>query len=385
MPNRKHSLFCNTAFNSIRTRQEGISRFSAARFMAAGVLILLSMLVGPASAQTAGQYTIASQEYIYEKAPFKSCHASTIAETPKGIVAAWFGGTHEKNKDVEIWLSRRVKDAWTAPVSVANGMQSPSVRYPCWNPVLFQYPGGPLMLFYKVGPDPVDWWGEYKTSTNGGQTWSAATKLPSNILGPIKNKPVLLSDGRLICPSSTEDPKDGRWRVHLEITEDKGKTWTTTGPLNDGIQLHIIQPSLLSYPNGKLQLVCRSMEDRLVSIWSTDNGSTWSAPEKLAVPNPNSGTDAVTLKNNTQLLVYNPTERTKGEWGGPRSPLKAAVSTNGYQWTDVATLETEKGEFSYPAVIQSADGLIHITYTWNREKIKHVVLIGKPEEGKVGG
>ena len=313
---------------------------------------------------------IMTREFIYDTAKFPSCHASTIAETPQGLIAAWFGGTHERHIDVEIWTSRREGSKWTTPVSVANGIQDASKRFPCWNPVLFQYPGGPLMLFYKVGPSPVEWWGELKKSYDHGKTWSKAQRLPDGILGPVKNKPVLFNDGRLICPSSTESA-DGRWQVHLETTKDTGKTWTSSGPLNDGQQFHIIQPSILLY-SRKQQLLCRSQENRIVSLWSNDDAVTWSKPDTTSLLNPNSGTDAVTLNNEWQVMVYNPTEKTKDNWGGARSPLSVAVSKDGFAWKDLLVLESAPGEYSYPAVIQSKDGTIHITYTWNRKKIKWV-------------
>src|SRR5450631_3064951 len=81
---------------------------------------------------------LVSSEFVFEKAPFPSCHASTIAETDSGLVAAWFGGKHEKAPDVGIWLSRREAGKWTAPVEVADGGQPGGKRFPCWNPVLFQ-------------------------------------------------------------------------------------------------------------------------------------------------------------------------------------------------------------------------------------------------------
>lgn len=319
---------------------------------------------------------IVSQGFIYEEAPFPSCHASTIVETPQGIVSAWFGGKHEKNPDVEIYLSRVVNGKWSDPVSIADGVQHQGKRYPCWNPVLFQVPNGPLLLFYKVGPDPSHWWGEMKESSDGGLTWSLSRRLPEDILGPVKNKPILMSDGRLLCPSSkeTEIGDHDYWQVFVESTRDFGKTWEITEALNDGVEINAIQPSVLSYDKGKLQMLCRSKENRLVSFWSSDGGKTWTAPEMTDLPNPNSGTDAVSMKNGMQVLVYNPTEKVEGKWGGTRSPLSLAVSKDGKKWTKIYDLETVAGEFSYPAIIEGNNGSLHITYTHNRTKIKYVNL-----------
>ena len=307
-----------------------------------------------------------SSEFIYETAPFPSCHASTIAETkPHQLVAAWFGGTRERHPDVGIWLSRRVSGEWTAPVEVANGVQSPTNRFPCWNPVLFQPRSGPLLLFYKVGPNPSRWWGMLMTSADGGQTWSKPRRLPEGILGPIKNKPVQLANGDLLCGSSAEQ---NGWRVHFERTPDLGRTWLVTAPVNDSKAIDAIQPSILFHPGNQLQAVGRTRQGAIFQVWSADGGKTWGKMTLTALPNPNSGTDAVTLRDGRQLLVYNHT--TKG-----RTPLNVAVSNDGEQWQAALTLEDEPGqEFSYPAVIQTSDGLVHITYTWKRERIKHVVL-----------
>jgi alpha-L-rhamnosidase len=347
-----------------------------------GLIIVLTILLFSfcSIGQEESEEAVIVEEFIYDEAPFPSCHASTIAETPEGIVAAWFGGTHEQNKDVEIWFSRKIDAIWTAPVSVADGIQENGVgiypdsvikRYPCWNPVLFLIPGGKLMLFYKVGPNPIEWWGMLKTSDDNGNTWSAAVRLPDGILGPIKNKPVLLNNGELISPSSTEH--EG-WRVHFEISNDMGKTWEIIGPINNAEKYNVIQPSILIYGNGRLQVLCRSKENRIITSWSEDYGKNWNDLEATELPNPNSGTDAVTLSNGLQLLVYNHSEKTADEWGGKRTPLNVAVSEDGKNWIQVLTLESEPGEYSYPAVIQTEDGLVHITYTWKREKIKHVVV-----------
>lgn len=320
---------------------------------------------------------ILKREFIYEEAPFVECHASSIESTADGMIATWFGGSKEGNGDVEIWISHYRAGKWTVPVSVADGIQYEDKRYPCWNPVLFQVPQGPLLLFYKVGPSPSQWWGMLKKSLDGGRSWSESVRLPEGILGPIKNKPFLASDGRLICPSSTElNPNEG-WKLHFEVTSDWGRSWVMTPQLPDPVSLNAIQPSILDHGEGTLQAVARSKDGGVTHSWSYDNGKTWSEVESLGLPNPNSGTDAVTLREGFHLLVYNHSDRPAHKWSGLRSPLNVAVSVDGIHWDNILELEKledGKGELSYPAVVQGRDNLIHITYTWKRRKIRHIVL-----------
>lgn len=330
---------------------------------------------GVSAPQAAAAAALAMREFIYEKASYPSCHASTIVETAQGgIVAAWFGGTAEKNPDVGIWVSHydTAKKTWTPGVEVANGVQSPTKRHPTWNPVLFQPRGkAPLMLFYKVGPSPQTWWGELRTSTDGGRTWGAARRLPDGIYGPIKNKPVQLADGTILSPTSDEtDEKPSKWRVYFERSTDGGATWAKTPFLNDGLAVGAIQPSILfhdSIGGAKLQAVGRTRQGKVFTVSSDNAGKTWGEMSLLPLANPNSGTDAVTLKDGRHLMVYNPVP--KG-----RTPLAVAVSRDGREWKDVITLEDQPGEYSYPAIIQTSDGRVHITYTWKRERIRHAVL-----------
>lgn len=308
--------------------------------------------------------TSATSEFIYETAPFPSCHASTLAETPTGVVAAWFGGTHEKHPDVGIWVARRVSGQWTTPIEVANGVQHADLRHPTWNPVLFKQPEGPLHLFYKCGPTPSSWWGMWTTSTDDGATWELPRRLPETIDGPVKNKPVLLQNGVLLCGSSTE--YDG-WRLHFELTNDWGKSWSRIGPINDGREFNAIQPTILTHKEGRLQILCRAQEGRVLSSWSSDQGQTWSALEPTDLPNPNSGIDAVSLQDGRHVLIYNHVR--KG-----RSPLNLALTEDGEHWRAIQVLESEPGEYSYPAIIQTKNGDLHMTYTWKRTKVKYVVL-----------
>ena len=318
------------------------------------------------------QSGVIKSEFIYETAPFPECHASTLAEAKGGLVAAWFGGTKEKNPDVGIWVARLEKGKWTTPVEVANGVESPSKRYPTWNPVLYQPKSGALLLFYKVGPSPDIWWGMLLRSTDGGKTWSKPERLPDGIAGPIKNKPVELSNGDLLCPSSSEDKG---WRVHFERTANLGKTWQRTDAINDGKEFGVIQPTVFFHPRGRLQALFRSRQGKIVGSWSDDNGRTWDSLSATTLPNPNSGIDGVTLKDGRHLLVYNHVITKPGKWGD-RAPLNVALSADGKTWLAALTLERgpASAEYSYPAVMQTRDEMVHITYTWNRKKVKHVVV-----------
>jgi len=347
---------------------------SAIRFSSLGLLfslIVIRTVLYPApviAADVDANPAVVTSQFIYETAPFPQCHASTIAETPAGMVASWFGGTEEKSPDVGIWVSRLSGDSWSTPVEVANGIQHETLRWPCWNPVLHQAAGGPLVLFYKVGPSPSTWWGMRTESKDGGVTWNRSERLPDKIFGPIKNKPVTLASGELLCPTSDETSQSpSRWTVHFERSSDLGITWSRTEPLNDGITIAAIQPSILQHGDGRLQAIGRTRQSKLFTIESDDQGKTWGSMSFLELPNNNSGTDAVTLKDGRHLLVYN--HMTKG-----RSTLNVSISNDGQTWEAALVLEDEPGEYSYPAVVQSSDGLVQITYTWNRQRVKHVVI-----------
>ncbi|MCU0837115.1 MAG: exo-alpha-sialidase [Rhodospirillales bacterium] len=304
------------------------------------------------------------KEFVFERAPFPSAHASTIAETARGLACAFFGGSREGAPDVSIWICHRQDGRWSEPRLVATGEQRLFRRYPCWNPVLYQEPDGPLLLFYKVGPSPSRWWGRLMRSADGGHIWSDGERLPDGILGPIKNKPVRVADGTLLCPSSAEH--DG-WRVHMEWTRDGGESWYRTPPLNDRQPFKAIQPTILSHRDGSLQILCRTRQGAVAECWSRDGGRTWSAMQATLLPNPDSGIDGVTLDDGRSVLVYN-------HAASGRTPLNLAVSDDGRRWQALAVLEDDGGEFSYPAIIAGTDGALHITYTWNRRTIRYVRL-----------
>lgn len=310
---------------------------------------------------------------IFNNPPFAACHASTLVDIgDKKVMSAWFGGKYEGSKDVVIWSAVKLGKHWSKPIPIADGIVNDTTRFACWNPVLFKAADGTLYLHYKIGPNPREWWAAYKTSSNNGKTWSEAINLPKGFLGPIKNKPIQLKKGDILYPSSTESLDEKTWTIHLEKSDSKGKNWNKIRI--DCDTFGVIQPSILTYPNGKLQLLCRSRQNVIAESWSIDNGENWSKIQATNLPNPNSGSDAVSLKNGLQLLIYNPLPAGKNWWEG-RSVLKLALSKDGKQWKDIYTLEDHpKGEYSYPAIIQSEDGNIHLSYTSERKSIKYIML-----------
>lgn len=429
---------------------------------------------------------ITADEFLYEDAGFPQCHGATIVELANGdLVAAFFGGTREKNPDCNIWVCRKPhgSDAWTKPYKAADGIYTrltaaafseedlrkfaardsildellkerpgatreerfglfreamlrmggakaaaPAVpmgdgkhypwwmapaknsskplvdetwRKPCYNPVLFQIPGGDLVLYYKIGYGVSDWTGWQVRSKNGGKTWGKPEALPEGFLGAIKNKPVYVN-GRIIAPSSTEN--DG-WKFHFEISDDKGKSWKYVGPIEaeyslptanrkanvrnnsqaedleagealkgEGMRpILCIQPSILTLKDGRLMAIGRTRNAQLAVTYSSDCGESWSKVTLCDLPNNNSGTDAVTLADGRQVVIYNDFATLPGTPKGVRTPLSIAVSEDdGKTWKrEIVLEESPISQYSYPSIIQGKDGKLHCIYTWRRKRIAY--------------
>ena len=300
--------------------------------------------------------------------PTPACHAPTIVALPDRLVAAWFAGSHEKNPDVGIWCAIHRDGRWRAPRQVADGRGEA-----CWNPVLAETADG-LALFYKVGPSPSRWRGAVLVSNDGGETWQDRGELAAPFLGPVKNKPITLPEGDLLCPSSREQ---GGWRCHFEIVSADLRQFAEY-PVPDPLDLQAIQPTVYRRGDGFEALV-RTKRGVLGQTTSAD-GRNWSPLEPTSLPNPNSGIDAASLPDGRVALAYNPVATPPGRWGGARTPIVLAVSGDDGEWRDVLALDDDaaapdggSAEFSYPAVI-CAGGHIHVVYTWHRRTIKHVAV-----------
>src|SRR6185437_1991928 len=297
-------------------------------------------------------------EFIFEPGSqsFPECHASTIVELKGGeLLAAWFGGTHERAPDVAIWTARYAKGAWSKPVEVAR-----EKNIPTWNPVLFHTKDGRLWLYYKAGPDTGSWSGARMWSNDEGVTWSKPERLPAGLLGPIRAKPLVQADGTIVSGTSFEAYKT--WAAWIERRRDGGKSWAKIGPItisaavdeaeppapapapgSPGLAARdkgprktvgIIQPSVVSMGSKHLRLYARSqtLASKIAIADSYDDGVTWTQARFINLPNNNSGIDAVALKDGRIVLVFNDTTR-------GRTPLNLAVSKEGEHFRIFATLE----------------------------------------------
>ena len=331
------------------------------------------------------------KEFIITELPTDFCHATTVIKTPDGLLSCWFGGTHEGKADVAIWSSRKLDGNWTAPVKLADGAESN------WNPVLFYNEQGKLHLFYKEGQQISDWQTYLLTSADDGKTWSKASEVVAGDVsggrGPVRNKPITLSNGSVIAGGSIEK---GIWSAFVDVSTDGCVTWEKSAPIEiAGLSYNagektaesniavseqsfygrgVIQPSLWESAAGRVHMLLRSSEGYVYRADSEDYGKTWSDAYKIELPNNNSGLDLVKAPFDGNLyLVCNPVQ---ANWG-MRSPLSLFKSEdNGVTWYKLCDLESEPGEFSYPAIIASDEGLV-ITYTWNRKNIACVEISRK--------
>ena len=328
------------------------------------------------------------KEFIIAKLPTDFCHASTVIVTPDCLLCCWFGGTHEGKEDVAIWSSRKVDGQWTASVKLAEGAEAN------WNPVLFYNEQGKLHLFYKEGQQISDWKTYLMTSEDNGKTWSEPCEMVAGDIsggrGPVRNKPIALSNGTVLAGGSIEK---GEWTAFVDVSDDSCVTWEKTASIKIAGLVYqagektaesniavseqsfygrgVIQPSLWESSAGKVHMLLRSSEGYVYRADSEDFGKTWSDAYKTELPNNNSGLDLVKAPFDGKLyLVCNPVQ---ANWG-MRSPLSLYKSEdNGRTWNKLYDLESEPGEFSYPAIIAGEEGLT-ITYTWNRKNIACVEI-----------
>lgn len=320
---------------------------------------------------------ILANEFILPIRDGWQCHASHILPLPDGqIYCVFFYGSAEGNNDVRIYGSMRGSDGqWSdaVPLSEDDGM-------PNWNPVLFRRNDGAVLLFYKSGPNCSIWTTRCRISTDNCQTWGKSFELvPGDISGgrgPVRNKPIYLTDGSILAPGSTEL---GEWKCFFDRSTDGGATWQRSADVrlsSEWLEKYdclngrgIIQPTLWQ-TNAGVHAMMRSSEGFIFRTDSPD-GSNWCTPYPTGLPNNNSGIDAVKLPDGRLVVCCNPVSN---NWG-KRTPLSLYISDdNGKTFSLLTHLFTDtRGAYAYPA-LQYADDCLHISYTWDRLSIAYMCL-----------
>lgn len=298
---------------------------------------------------------------------YPSCHASTLVELPGGeILAAWFAGTEEGAADTAEVGARLAPGAtrWSAPAVLVDTPGKAD-----GNSVLHLDRQGRVWIFYVTKErDAEPQWAQCRVkcriSSDAGRTFGPERILRDELGWMVRNKPIYLANGNLVLPLYDER----NWTSLMNISPDDGATWIASASIAG--RGGNIQPTLAQLSDGSLLALMRtgSPHHRLWKSTSSDDGKTWTAPVETDLPNPNSACDMVRLANGHLVLVFN--DSTKD-----RTPLTVALSTDeGRTWPRKRNLETGTGEFSYPAVIQTRDGLTHVTYTYLRKSIKHAAF-----------
>lgn len=309
------------------------------------------------------------KEMIFTQKPTANCHASTVLPLENGeVLAAWFGGTKEGAADVDIWLARRSQNRWGTPFCITADANTAH-----WNPVLNRLPDGRIALFFKVGLDVPRWKTWVCYSADAGHRWTQPEPLvPGSRIdgrGPVKNKCIPLSDGRLLAPASSE--KNRIWRCFTDYSFDNAATWTRSRyvPSVSKKQAFVgaIQPTLWESAPGRVHMLVRTNAGRIYRSDSANFGESWGLLYPTDLPNNNSGIDLVKTDDGTLYLLMNPVAK---NWGD-RTPLSLLRSRdNAGSWTEILQLETDPGEYSYPAITQQ-NGILHATYTHCRNYIAY--------------
>ena len=331
---------------------------------------------------------------------FQQCHAATLLQLPGGqLIAAFFAGEREGAGDTAIWLAQQKNSQWQSArrINAEAGLAH-------WNPVLhWRNTDNPAaLLFYKVGANVHEWLTRLSISVSDGANWSAPQALVAQDKtprGPVKNKLITLSNGVWLAPSSVEDEQ--HWDAFVDYSSDQGASWQridvpfmhhnpaekTLAKANssawDGLQNNalwecdparvfawdgIIQPTLWESTPGNVHMLLRSTRGFIYRSDSTNFGRTWCAAYATKLPNNNSGIDLLRLPSGQLLLVHNPVG---GNWAKRYPLILSGSNDNGQSWFELTCLESEEGEFSYPAIIADQDNanIVHISYTWNRQNI----------------
>lgn len=292
-----------------------------------------------------------------------SVHCATLCQLADGtLLAAWFGGTRELAGDVVLLMARLQPGGsdWSAPEIL--------LRVPgqaLGQPVFLPLADGRLRFFCNVVPVDgrwVDAQPHCQDSTDGGHSWGPLQPLLDYPGLMFRSKPLQLP-GRILLPAYDER----EWQSRILLSDDGGASWRLGAPLIS--PRGNIHACLVALPDGRVLAYMRTGGPGGV-IWraeSADAGDSWAEPQPTAIPNPNAGIDLIRLQGGDLLLACNPVAR-------GRTPLALLLAAPDERWGPPRLLEQEPGEYSYPTLLQTQDGLVQLVYTWRRERIQHLTF-----------
>jgi predicted neuraminidase len=330
-----------------------------------------------------------TQRFILPPPSHPTCHAPSLCQLPSGeLLLSFYAGSKEGAPDSVVLGARfdPKRSAWSPPEVWVNVPGRAPV-----NPRVFLGPDSALWLLVGINYGPKWCSGDtylfLKRSFDFGRTWCDLELFweEKGLLG--KNKPLHLPGGIWLIPVERER----EWSAAFLRSQDDGTTWEVVGDLGREARAHLIQPAVVALADGRLMCYMRSQEQYIFVSYSYDMGKRWTRPEPTPLPNNNSGIDMERLRSGNLVLAFNPTRSVPGlaklhegwpeempigfaVWG-PRTPLVIALSEDeGKTWPYQLTLEEGPGEFSYPAIVQDDQEIIHIAYTYNRKAICHVQI-----------
>jgi len=340
--------------------------------------------------------TLSAQFACEPDARFLFSHAANLAILPGGRLAlVCFRGSIEGAADTVATFQVLGEDGrWSDPRVVVD-----EPGRAVGNSVLMPVPDGRVLLFYTVSgsiDDNAMWSGCsicYIASEDRGATWSGCSVLTEETGFICRNPGLVLGNGDWLLP--IYDNRGGALEAYegmggnessVLISSDQGRHWRRYGRMVAGAGT--VQPSVVECGDGRLVALLRTRnfwngsDPRWAYIYrseSRDHGRNWTHPRATALPNNNSSLQALRLAGGALALAYN------HQSSAERSPLNISLSyDDGDSWPVMRELEAydAEGSYCYPALAQTADGRIHVAYTYNETHIKHVVMTQDWIEGR---